>query len=99
MTSSAQTSLELADRIRHRAEVVSGTVGDEAVLVTPSQARVRMLNETGSRLWALADGSHTLQEMADLLAAEYDVSPDLAAADVLQFAGEMLAAGLVEVVK
>lgn len=99
MTSSAQTKLELADRIRHRAEVVSGTVGDEAVLVTPNQARVRMLNETGTRLWELADGSHTLQEMADVLAAEYDVSPDLAAADVLQFAGEMLAAGPVEIVK
>lgn len=98
MTSSMPPRLDLAQRIRHRPEVVSGTVGDEAVLVTPGEARVRMLNETGSRLWGLADGSHTLQEMAGILADEYDVSPDLAAADVLQFAGEMLAAGLVEVV-
>lgn len=91
------TPLTLDSRIKHRAEVVAGTVGDEAVLVTPSQARVRMLNESGSRLWALADGSRTLQEMADILVEEYEVTPDLAAGDVLAFAADLLAAGLVEV--
>jgi hypothetical protein len=90
--------LSLADRIQHCTGVIAGTVGDEAVLVTPSQARVRMLNESGSRLWALADGSHTLQEMADILVAEYEVTLAIASADVLAFAADLLAAGLVEVV-
>lgn len=94
----ASPPLSLASRIKPRAEVVAGTVGDEAVLVTPSQARVRMLNESGSRLWVLADGNHTLQEMADSLVAEYEVTPELAAADVLAFANDLLAAGLAEVI-
>lgn len=92
----SSTNLSLTSRIRRRTEVVSGAVGEEAVLVTPSQARVRMLNETGSRLWTLADGNLTLQQMADALSAEYDVTPDLAAADVLAFAHDLLAAGLIE---
>lgn len=95
---SAFTPLSLGSRIQHCPDVVAGTVGEETVLVTPSQARVRMLNESGSRLWALADGSRTLQELADSLVEEYEVTPELAAADVLAFAEDLLAAGLIEVV-
>lgn len=95
---SISTEITLHDRVRRRSDVIADTVGDEAVLVTPSQARVRMLNETGSRLWALADGSLTLQAMADALATEYEVAPEQAAADALAFVRELLAAGLVEIV-
>jgi hypothetical protein len=69
----------------------------EAVLVVPSQATVRMLNEAGSRIWALAADNLTLREMADALVAEYDITFDIAAADVLAFAQELATAGLVEV--
>lgn len=85
------------DRVKRRADVVSGEVAGEAVLVTPSQARVRMLNEVGSRVWDLADGEMTLQQMADVLVSEYQVTPDLATADVLAFVEELVAADLVEV--
>lgn len=94
---SLSAEITLHDRVRRRSDVIADTVGDEAVLVTPSQARVRMLNETGSRLWALADGNLTVQAMADVLAAEYDVTPENAAADALAFMQELLVADLVEI--
>lgn len=90
--------LSLQSRIKRRPDIVFGEVADEAVLVSPDQARVRMLNEVGSRLWVLADGAVTLQELAGALVAEYEVAPDLAAADVLAFARELQEAGLVDVV-
>lgn len=86
-----------SSRIKRRSEIVFGEVAGEAVLVAPGQARVRMLNPVGSRLWALADGNLTLAQMAEALTAEYEVTPAAAAADVLRFAQDLLAAGLVEV--
>lgn len=93
----SSTTLTLDSRIRPGPEVVSGQVANEAVLVMPSQAKVRMLNEVGSRIWALAADNLTLREIADTLIAEYDIAPDLAAADVLAFAQELANADLVEI--
>jgi len=94
----AARPLSLRDRIKQQEEIVSDEVAEEAVLVSPAEAQVRMLNEVGSRIWALADGSKTLQEIADQLAAEYEVSVEQAAADVLAFASELQKAGLIEIV-
>lgn len=95
---SSSYPLSLSSRIKRRSDVVSDVVGGEAVLVSPKQARVRMLNETGSLIWRLADGTTTLQQMAEALAAEYAVTVEDCSADVVAFAEELLAAGVVDLV-
>ena len=43
------------------------------------------LNETGSRIWELIDGQHTLREIRDIIAQEYEVTPEEAEADLAEF--------------
>ena len=54
------------------------------------------LNETGVLLWnRLKDGA-SAQELTDALTAEYDVSPEQAAADVDAFLQQLQKAGCLE---
>lgn len=74
--------------------VVSRLVGDEAVLVQPEQGKVKVLNEVGARIWTLADGSRTIQQIAELLSGEYQVDAAQAQSDTLEFIGELVERGL-----
>jgi len=48
----------------------------EAVIISPTQNMVRMLNPTGSRIWELADGSRSIAEIAAILTEEFEVRPE-----------------------
>jgi hypothetical protein len=54
------------------------------------------LNEVAAFIWSRIDGGTDAQGIADAVSATFDVAPDDALADVLAFAGELAAAGLVE---
>ena len=43
------------------------------------------LNETGSRIWELIDGQHTLREIRDIIVQEYEVTPEEAETDLAEF--------------
>ena len=43
------------------------------------------LNETGSRIWELIDGQHTLREIRDTIVQEYEATPEEAEADLAEF--------------
>jgi len=46
------------------------------------------------RIWELCDGAHSIEEIARVLASEYDVSFEIALADSQQFIQELSAKGL-----
>lgn len=71
------------------ARLASRTLDGETVIVDPQQNMVRMLNEVGSRIWELADGSRTPEQIATELAEEFDLSFGEIYADVLQFLNEL----------
>jgi hypothetical protein len=78
--------------------VVSRVIGEEAVLVQPELAKVKVLNEVGARIWSLADGTRTIEQIVALLCSEYQVNSDQALADTLEFISELLERGLLLVV-
>ena len=83
------------DSVVHRTPlVVSRMIDGEAVLVHPGQAKIRVLNSVGARIWELADGQHTLSDIAQVIAGEYDVDAPRAQADVLTFCVGLLEAGI-----
>lgn len=43
------------------------------------------LNETGSLIWELCDGTHTVEEIIEKLAQEYDITKREAEQDVISF--------------
>jgi hypothetical protein len=77
------------------ATVVGCIVENEAVLVLPEQGQVKVLNEVGARIWTLADGHRTLQQIAAILSEEYVVDPTQAEADTLDFVAYLAELGIV----
>ncbi len=75
--------------------VVGSIVEGEAVLVLPEQGQVRVLNEVGARIWALADGTRTGRDIVAAICTEYDVGPAQAEADALAFLTELEAKGVI----
>ena len=65
-------------------------IGEEVILVpirwqTADMEAIYTLNETGAAIWELLDGQRPLAEIRDALVTEFDVSPEQAEADVLEY--------------
>jgi hypothetical protein len=70
-------------------------IDGEGVIVTPKDGLVRVLNETGARIWELSDGKATAGRIADTLAAEWGRVGAELKQDVEAFLVECSAKGLV----
>lgn len=70
------------------ARVVEGA----AVIVLPDAGTVHVLDEVGTRVWELLDGSRSVAQIAQEIESEYEVSGEQAARDVEEFAMKLLAA-------
>ena len=66
----------------------------EAVVVLPEQGEVKVLNDVGARIWSLADGSRTVNEIVTIICAEYDVARSEAESDTLDFIDNLIAKGI-----
>lgn len=65
---------------------IASQVGDLDAIYT--------LNEVGSRIWALLEDLTPVTRIAETVAAEYDVAPDEATKDVVEFIASLEAKGL-----
>ena len=88
----ARSILKTASDIRFR------VVDREAVVVRQKSAEVLVMNEVAARLLALADGVHPVSHWLDVLAGEFEVDHATLESDVVGFASELTAEGLLEVV-
>jgi hypothetical protein len=88
----ARSILKTASDIRFR------VVDREAVVVRQRSAEVLVMNEVAARLLALADGVHPVSHWLDVLAGEFEVDHAALESDVVGFASELTAEGLLEVV-
>lgn len=50
-------------------------------IISPQDSVLHDLNGTATFIWKLATGQHTVEEIAELLAAEYEVGGETALAD------------------
>lgn len=70
-------------------------VDGEAVIISPQERALHNLNEAGTEIWKLADGSRTLAQIAQELTLIYDVTFEEAVQDVLAFVQELSQLGVV----
>lgn len=70
-------------------DVAAHIVAGEAVVLSPNQHMVRMFNEVGTRIWQLADGAHTPDDIASQLTEEYEVALPEARAHTAAFLAEL----------
>jgi len=77
-------------------EEVSCKLGEEAAILGLKNSVYYGLNSVGARVWELLREPKSLEEIQTAIVNEYDVSPEQAEKDLLQFMRGMLAEGLIE---
>jgi hypothetical protein len=70
--------------------VVGQFVEHEVVLVLYEQGIAQVLNEVGTCIWRMADGQHSVREIAAAICASYEVDIAQAETDTLAFVEELL---------
>lgn len=78
----------------HHPQTAARVFSGEAVVISPAENMVRMLNTVGSRVWELADGTRTVEEIAGVLVQEFDVDLAQARDSATRFVDELAAKGL-----
>ena len=70
--------------------------GGEVVILDEEDTQVCLLNKTAAMIWTLADGTRTMQEIAQHLCQRFEISHQEAMIDVQEFSTQLLEAGLIE---
>jgi len=82
--------------LRRPSDVRYRRIEGEAVVLRQSTAEVLVLNEVGAAVLDLADGRRSVEEWIEALADRFETDRETLARDVLEFAAELAAAGLLE---
>ena len=77
-------------------EVVAKNVAGEMVLLIPSSGKYFGLNGVGASFWELMDGERSLDDIAAVLAGQYNVEISVVRADLLELADQLAASQLID---
>jgi hypothetical protein len=93
-------STYLEKRFAKEPSIVSRQIGDEFILVPIRQRAgevesIYTLNEVAARVWELLDGHRPLAGICDTIVAEFEVEPEEAETDVVEFVAQLAHAGAV----
>lgn len=72
-------------RLLRRPGTAFKVIDGEGVVVLPHTGEYKVLNGVGTRVWELLDGSRDAQAIIERVCDEYEVSPEKAQSDVLEF--------------
>lgn len=81
---------------RQRAGLAAASESTRTVVMTPGGARFVGLDEVGTRIWTCLQEWRTVNQVADILSSEYEVSLGTLQADVFQFLTKLRKVGLVD---
>jgi len=88
--------MTIEDKVKRKPGLDLTQMDGEWILLDAELCVVTRLNETGGRIMELLDQAYTHQQLADMLASEYEISSEQAQADVDKFIGYMNEAGLLD---
>ncbi len=89
--------ISLRDQIVHDERTASTIIEKEAVILTLQNSMIHTLNRVGSRMWQLADGTRSVEEIAAVISDEFQVDEATAHADILEFVGELRNKGMIAI--
>lgn len=70
-------------------DLVWRKIDEEIVILTEDGRSIHTLDKVGGVIWELVDGTKSVQDIATLICDRFDVSPETAQADVLEFCREL----------
>jgi len=80
-----------------RSDITVKDIGDETLLYNAKEKVIHVLNPTAKLIWELCDGGHTLDEMEEMMRANFAVPAEHdAAADIRRTLETFASKGLVE---
>jgi hypothetical protein len=71
-------------------------LSDEAIVVNFKNSFFYSLNPVGTFIWERCDGRHSLDQIAEALAEEYEVAPAEAARDCREYIDSLVEQGLLQ---
>jgi len=90
----------LERRLTKDPSIVSRKIADELILVPIRQKAgdiesIYTMNEVASRIWELIDGEKRVAEIGNAILEEFEVSPEEAEADLVEFLQQLEQVGAV----
>jgi hypothetical protein len=93
ISSGAEALLE--ERFSPTADVTYTDLEGEAVILNLANGMYYLLNRTGTFIWSLLDGSRSLTEIAELVAAKHSAPLSVVRADLVAFAERLRTQGMI----
>jgi len=69
---------------QHKDQVIAQKASSDFLLFSMDDGNYYSLNDVGCRIWQLCDGTRSVAELIDTLAAEYDAPKEELAEDVIE---------------
>ena len=85
-------------RLRRSERVIAQSTAGTTVLLSMDGGKYYSLDEVGSRVWELSDGSRTVAEIVALLGGEYEIQLETLERDVLELLTDLANENLVATV-
>jgi hypothetical protein len=97
---SAVQSLSLTSTVRPIANLISSPMGDEVVIMNLKDGSYYSLDGVGALVWSqLQEGPRSIARLCEAVTAEYEVSAEECAQDLLALVADLLAGQIVELVE
>ena len=88
--------MNVPQRPRRVQECSFRAIGDEGGLVVlPGRSEVKVLNPAAILVFSLLDGEHTTDDIVAKVVEQFDVSEDVARADIEAFVGQLREHGMI----
>jgi len=91
--------VKMTDRLTVPDEVVYRDLGGDTVILQLETGIYFSVDEVGTEIWKDVQAGATLQTSFDRLLAVYSVEADVLRADIIKFAGQLVAKGLAVVAR
>lgn len=65
-------------------------IDNQAVIVSPMDSEITILNEAGTLIWKLIDGAREINQIAKELCREYEVSQEEVKKDIEEFIEDLM---------
>jgi hypothetical protein len=85
----------LKRKLQISGDALAQEIAGETVILDLASSTYFGIDETGTRIWQLLKEGMDLQEIHELMLAEFEVSPEALETDIMAFISQLQTAGLV----
>jgi hypothetical protein len=85
----------LKRKLQISGDALAQEIAGETVILDLASSTYFGIDETGTRIWQLLKEGMDLQEIHELMLAEFEVSPEALETDIMAFVSQLQTAGLV----